>query len=199
MIRVRTYGKDGRPALDSSFSPPNPAPEDEVTDSGNETSDDGHGVCVEATALPDSFTNTHQDYNSFNSTARNSGQIKNSGGKGSGRRQSLSTESAESIPSSIQKLWVSKESVHQLTLQLESMNRDRDKIAREMAKEIKDLKDQYANICSDRDKKKLILKEKEKASEKLKKEVNHAERLNRQAQMRKSQKKKYLRRSLQSV
>ncbi|KAI6251344.1 hypothetical protein HI914_00033 [Erysiphe necator] len=196
VIRVRTYGKDGRPALDSSFSPPNPAPEDEVTDSGNETSDDGHGVCVEATALPDSFTNTHQDYNSFNSTARNSGQIKNSGGKGSGRRQSLSTESAESIPSSIQKLWVSKESVHQLTLQLESMNRDRDKIAREMAKEIKDLKDQYANICSDRDKKKLILKEKEKASEKLKKEVNHAERLNRQAQMRKSQKEKILKEKL---
>ncbi|POS88257.1 hypothetical protein EPUL_000992, partial [Erysiphe pulchra] len=196
VIRVRTYGKNGRPALHSSYSPPNSAHEEIFTSSGDETSDDGHGVCVEATTLPEGLTNTQRDFNSLASVTQNSGQRKSIGGKMIERKQSTSTESTDLVPPSMQKTWGSKESVHQLTMQLESMNRDREKIAKEMTKEIEDLKEQFADICSDRDKKRLILKEKEEASEKLKKEVNHAERLNRQAQMRKSQKEKLLKEKL---
>lgn len=196
VIRVRTYGKDGRPALDSSYSSPNSAHEDIFTSSGDETSDDRHGVSVEATTISEDLTNTHRDFNSLASAAQNSGQRKNNRGKTNKRKQSQSIESTESTPSSLQKTWGSKESVHQLTMQLESLNRDREKIAKEITKEIEDLKEQYADICNERDNKRQILKEKEEASEKLKKEVNLAERLNRQAQMKKSQKEKLLKEKL---
>ncbi|TQS36651.1 hypothetical protein Golomagni_02893 [Golovinomyces magnicellulatus] len=192
VIRLRTYGKNGRPILDNNEENSELNLQDIDSSSGDNTYHNSHGVCVEATALPDCLSNSHREITSSISGVKSSSQRRIAGGATSARKHSHSTTSAETIPPSMQEILESKETAQKLTEELDSINREREKIAAETVKEAEEFKILFAELCNDRDDKKNMLKEREEASEKLKKEVYHAERLNRQAQTRKSQKEKLL-------
>ncbi|CAD6505282.1 BgTH12-00774 [Blumeria graminis f. sp. triticale] len=192
VIRLRTYGKDGRPMLGNRRSYSNPTSENFENDIGEESSNRGQAVCLEATALPENLSATHRDTATGAVGNRNSGQRRNTGGTPNGRKYSSSTVGIEPAIPSLELVKESREPMHHLTAQLENVNQEREKIAVEMAKESEEFKNQLTELCREKDDKKQTLKEREEASEKLKKEVNYAERLNRQAQTRKSQKEKLL-------
>lgn len=196
VIRLRTCGKNGRPILDDSQDAPNIASDDTDSSTEDDKLSIGYGVSVEATALPENSSSTQRDCSMNISGVKNTGQRRNTVSTTIGRKHSPSTASAESAPGSLQTTRESKESIQQLNEQLESINQERDKMTTEMTKEVEDFNIQFAEICRIRDEKKIILKEQEEASEKLRKEVNTAERLNRQAQTRKSQKEKLLKERL---
>ncbi|RKF84085.1 putative fibronectin type iii domain-containing protein [Golovinomyces cichoracearum] len=192
VIRLQTYGKNGRPILDNNEEHSELNFQGTDSNSGDNTYHNSHGVCVEATALPECLSNSHREITTSVSGVKNSSQRRNAGGATSARKHSHSTTSAETTPSSMRAILESKETAQKLTEELDSINREREKIAAETVKEAEDFKILFAELCNDRDEKKNMLKEREEASEKLKKEVYHAERLNRHAQTRKSQKEKLL-------
>ncbi|KAI1001146.1 hypothetical protein K3495_g7051 [Podosphaera aphanis] len=190
VIRLRTYGRNGRPILDIGHGLSSILASDDSINDSDEISSQSQTVCVEPTALPEDLSVTQQEIKASATGVNGMGYRRN------GRKHSSSLASSESTNSSIQVIRERKESIHQLTEQLETINREREKMAMEMAKEAEDFKIQLADLCCERNAKKQSLKEKEEASEKLKKEVNYAEKLNRQAQTRKSQKEKLLKEKL---
>ena len=182
VIRLRTLGRDGRPlantlALSSSAEDQDSASEEE-SQGGR-----GPGVGIQATALPEaSQAMTREPSASYASQRRNTG----------GRRHSPSTASADQAAREQAISNLPEESMHQLTEKFESIRRETEEITAQSAKDNEDYQAQLDAFMRERDEKKQALKDKEEASERLKKEVNYYERLNRQAQNRKSQKEKIL-------
>jgi hypothetical protein len=83
--------------------------------------------------------------------------------------------------------------MQELTEKFEAIRRETDEIASQITKDSEEFMSQIHDLTRERDEKRQALKEKEEASEKLKKEVHYSERANRQAQNRKTQKEKALR------
>ncbi|TVY29951.1 Uncharacterized protein LHYA1_G001261 [Lachnellula hyalina] len=181
VIRLRTYGRDGRPLV-SGRVPSNFSIEDQ--DSGDELpSIRTQGAGVEMAALNEGAPALQRD-----SSYPQSGQRRNTGGRKHSPSSAAADQAASDKVSSKH-----PESIHQLTEKFEGIRGDTEEIMGQITRDAEDFKCQMDDLRKERDEKKQMLKEKEEASEKLKREVNSSERANRQAQNRKSQKEKLLR------
>jgi hypothetical protein len=150
-------------------------------DSGDEsTGGKGHVVGIETASLPEGLSALVREQSSRAGSRRNTGV----------RKHSPSTASEHPPLPTIQ---ISEASMQELTERFESIRNETEEIVAQVAKEAEEHKSQLAELLSEKDEKQILLKDKEAASEKLKKEVNTSERANRQAQNKKSQKEKTLR------
>lgn len=182
VIRLRTLGRDGRP-LSNTLAPPISNEDQDSASEDESQSGRNPGVGVQATALPEtSQPMTREPSASHASQRRNTG----------GRKHSPSTAGADQAARDHAISNLPEESMHQLTEKFESIRRETEEIVAQSTKDNEDYQTQLSSFTRERDEKKQALKDKEEASEKLKKEVNYYERLNRQAQNRKSQKEKIL-------
>jgi len=181
VIRLRTYGRDGRPQLGSGRVPSNLSVEEQ--DSNDELPTiRTHGAGIEAAALPENPPALQRE-----ATNNVPGQRRNTGG----RKHSPSNAATDRPTLSNSKY--PEESMQQLTEKFEGIRRETEEIMSQVSKDAEEFKTQMGDLTKERDEKKQVLKEKEEASEKLKREVNSSERANRQAQNRKTQKEKLLR------
>ena len=189
VIRLRTYGRDGRPILENGRVPSNLSIEEQQNGALADSSDEspavrGQGAGIEAAALPEGSQVMAREHSSGHP-----GQRRNTGG----RRHSPSTAAADqAILANI----ISQqpgESMQQLTDKFEAIRRETEDLMGLVSRDTEEFKSQMSQLTKERDEKIQVLKEKEAASEKLKKEVHNSERVNRQAQNRKTQKEKILR------
>jgi hypothetical protein len=186
VIRVRTYGRDGRPILENGRTPtnfsveePSHTPEDSSDDAPSRT----HTAGIEPATLPDTSQVSKRD-----SLGHSQGQRRNT----IGRKHSPSNAATEHTFDP-RKLNEPEESMQQLTEKFEAIRRDTEEVVAQMSKDAEDFRIQIEELTKDKDEKRQALKEKEDASEKLRKDINIAERDNRAAQTRKRDREKYLR------
>lgn len=188
VIRLRTYGRDGRPELGNGRVPSNLPIEELQNGTFVDSSDESagirsHGAGIEAAAGPDGIQSALRDPTiSHISVRRNTG----------GRKHSPSTASEHPMPGPPSRV-DTDESMQHLTERFEAIRGETDEVIAQVARDAEEFKLQMIELVRERDEKRQALKEKEEASEKLKKEVHYSERSNRQAQNRKSQKEKTLR------
>ncbi|RDL32999.1 Uncharacterized protein BP5553_08438 [Venustampulla echinocandica] len=188
VIRLRTYGRDGRPQTDSGRIPSNLAIGDQQSTTLVESSDESpavraHAAGIEAAAVAESSQPAARETSSTHSSQR-----RNTGG----RKHSPSNPAVDHVALANVSKNRADESMQQLTEKFEAIRRETEDVMSQVAKDTEEFKVQILDLARDRDEKRQALKEKEEASEKLKKEVNYSERANRQAQNRKSQKDKVL-------
>lgn len=186
VIRLRTYGRDGRPQLANNRMSSSHSADDQ---NGSDSNDDAlrmrsSSVGLEAAPAPDGGQTMHREQSNGSHPAprRNTG----------GRKHSPSNAADHAPPINIMADY-SDESMQQLTERFEAIRRELEDLTGQISKDAEEFKSQMLDLMKERDEKRLALKEKEEASEKLKKEVHNSERANRQAQNRKSQKEKILR------
>ena len=189
VIRLKTYGRDGRPQLPNGRVPSNFSLENQQNGALADSSDESpsvksHGVGIEAAALPEGINTMARE-----SGSGVSGQRRNTGG----RRHSPSNAAADQAAQARSQSKEPEESMQELTEKFEAIRRETEEIASQIVKDSEEFKSQIHDLTRERDEKRQTLKEKEEASEKLKKEVHYSERANRQAQNRKTQKEKVLR------
>lgn len=187
MIRLRTYGRNGRPQLANSRMPSNQPLED--TQNGSDSGDDAlavrrASVGLEAAPTPDGTQAVTREQSGGSHPV----QRRNTGG-----RKHSPSNAADQIPLANTVLNHSEESMQQLTERFEAIRREIEELTGQTSKDAEEFKSQMIDLLKERDEKRQALKEKEEASEKLKKEVHNSERANRQAQNRKTQKEKILR------
>ncbi|KAH8813242.1 hypothetical protein F5884DRAFT_751531 [Xylogone sp. PMI_703] len=191
VIRLRTYGRDGRPQLGAGRMPSNMSNDGQQNAGAADDSDESHSsrahcaAGVEAAALPEGIPASFRE-----STGSHQGQRRNTGG----RRHSPSNAAAEQAAlANMIANNLPEESMQQLTERFEAIRRETEEIMAQISRDSEEFKAQILDLLKERDEKKQVLKEKEEASEKLKKEVHYSERANRQAQNRKTQQEKTLR------
>ena len=188
VIRLRTYGRDGRPELGNGRIPANLSAEELQNGTTVDSSDESAGVRsqragIEAAAAPEGTqAMIREQGTSHLGSRRNTG----------GRRHSPSTASEHPMPASAART-ETDESMQQLTERFEAIRAETEEVIAQVSKDAEEFKQQMTELMRERDEKRQALKEKEEASEKLRKEVHYSERSNRQAQNRKSQKEKNLR------
>jgi hypothetical protein len=187
VIRLRTYGRDGRPQLASSRTASNLSVED--LQNGSESGDDSlvgrsHVVGLESASPPDGAQTMVREQSSSSHPV----QRRNTGGRKHSPSNAADQATLANIPSNN-----SEESMQQLTERFEAIRREIEELTGQISKDTEEFKSQMLDLMKERDEKRQALKEKEEASEKLKREVHNSERANRQAQNRKTQKEKVLR------
>lgn len=188
VIRLRTYGRDGRPQLPNGRVPSNLSIEEQqngaLADSSDESSAPRNQAAgVEAAAVPGDLPVMIRESSSGTTGRRNTG----------GRKHSPSSAAADQAALARRVSKEPEESMQQLTEKFEAIRKELDELVGQVSKDTEEFKSQMLDLMKERDEKKQTLKEKEEASEKLKKEVHYSERANRQAQNRKTQKEKALR------
>jgi hypothetical protein len=189
VIRLRTLGPDQRPMIGDSKTPPDTSSEEQQD---GENGDERLTVRLNAATEP-----AHSPESSLSMTREPSsgqqGQRRNTGNAGNtaGRRHSPSTAAADQAALANILSNHSDESMHELTEKFEGTRKETEEVLSQISKDYDEFKMEMNDLTKDRDEKKHILKEKEEASEKLKK-MHYSERLNRQAQNKKSQKEKAL-------
>ncbi|RDW87619.1 hypothetical protein BP5796_03313 [Coleophoma crateriformis] len=188
VIRLRTYGRDGRPQLENGRVPSNLTLEDQQTANVADSSDESpavraHGAGIEAAAVPEGPQHMTREP-STQSQRRNT----------VGRRHSPSTAATDQAAvAKILKSGLPEETMQQLTERFESIRRETEEVLAQITRDAEEYKIQIHDLNKEKDERKLQLKEKEAASISLKTEAIHTERQNRQAQNRKTQKEKTLR------
>lgn len=190
VIRLRTYGRDGRPQLNHGRVPSNFAPDDQMVSSLADSSDESpavrsHGVAIESAPV----------HEGAQTMARES-----STGQTSNRRNTVSRKHSPSIIAADQAASARKAaanepeaSMQQLAERFETIRKETEEIVGQVTKDAEDFKSQLSDLMKEKEEKRQALKEKEEASEKLSRESNYANSANRQAQNRKAQKEKTLR------
>ncbi|KAN0093671.1 hypothetical protein V8E51_016855 [Hyaloscypha variabilis] len=183
VLRLRTYGRDGRPILTNGRVPSNLLLEDHKTDNDDNVAASAV-VGIEAVPLAEgSQAMVREPSASHTSQRRNTG----------GRKHSPSIAAADQPPLPTADSNQSGETMHELTEKFETIRVETEDI---MAQQLKD-KDEFdvhmKDLSKERDEKKHLLREKERASERLKREVHQSEQTSRQAQARRAQKEKVLR------
>lgn len=188
VIRLRTYGRDGRPQLENGRVPSNLTLEDQQNATAADSSDDSpavraHSAAIEAAPVPEGPQHMTREP-STQSLRRNT----------IGRRHSPSTAAADQAAvARIVKSGLPEETMQQLTERFETIRRETEEVLAQITRDADEYKTQLQELNKEKDERKLQLKEKEAASISLKTEAIHIERQNRQAQNRKTQKEKALR------
>ncbi|KAH6664065.1 hypothetical protein B0J14DRAFT_494153 [Halenospora varia] len=186
VIRLQTYGRDGRPQVNGGRVPSNLSLEEQhnAADSTDEVpSVRALAAGIEAAPIPEgSQSMSREPSNSISSPRRNTGGRKHSPSNAAIDQKAFANSSKHP-----------EESMQQLTEKFEAIRRETEEVMAQVSRDSEDYKSQILAYYKERDEKRQMLKEKDEASERLKKEVNTAERANRQAQNRKSQKEKILR------
>ncbi|KAL2063266.1 hypothetical protein VTL71DRAFT_5071 [Oculimacula yallundae] len=192
VIRLATLCKDGRPQQGHSGPSSDKDDDEEDSDSNDDTqSGRGHGVEIQAATIPEpaQVPLVREHSGGFSGGGSQAGQRRNTGG----RKHSPSTTAADQAALERAIANLPEDSMHQLTEKFEHSRKETDLTAVTIAKDLEDFKIQYLELSKERDAQKQTLKDKEEQSEKVKKDANTAERLNRLAQNKKSQREKVLR------
>jgi hypothetical protein len=181
VIRLRTFGNDGRPRLGTSRLPANFAAEDQPG-SGQGDQGDENGMPRSPLAAVDA---TNVDSATASSPA---GPRRNT----VTRRHSPSTASQD--PPSIREeaSGQPEQTLAELTERFESIRRETEETVALTAKEEMDNKRQLDELEAEKQEKKKEQKKKEEQTEKLKREVHSTDRAMRNAQQRRAQKEKQL-------
>ncbi|KAG9245489.1 hypothetical protein BJ878DRAFT_419084 [Calycina marina] len=189
VLRLRTYGRDGRPRLANGRIPSNLSIEDQQNGALADSSDESTAVGtqpagLEPATVPEGISSASRDV-----VSAHAGQRRNTGG----RKHSPSSAAADqaALAALIEK--EPEETMEKLTERFESIRKETEELNEQGSKDMEESKRQLNELMTEKEEKKLSLKEREEASEKLKKEVNYQERANRQAQNRKSQAEKSFR------
>ncbi|KAI8629659.1 hypothetical protein F5Y19DRAFT_73141 [Xylariaceae sp. FL1651] len=188
VIRLRTFGRDGRPQLGDGRLPSNFVPEEQQVVAPNDQIDEdgvarGPAAGVETASIPDGPTLSPRDANP-NTTV--------------GRRNTLTRKhspSTTSIEQSVKDAMSdhSGQSLQELGEKFENIRREIDEIQSQIAKDEKEHKDLMDELTEEKKMKKRVQKDKDDTTEKLKREMGMTERAMRSAQQRKTQKEKLLR------
>ncbi|KAI6715658.1 hypothetical protein JHW43_001860 [Diplocarpon mali] len=187
VLRIATLCKDGQPHWGDTRPPLEQDPDDQDSDCSDDAYPGrGHGVEIQAATLPEPAPIPLARESSGASLV---GQRRNTGG----RKHSPSAAAADQVAREAAIANQPQETMHMLTEVFETARRDTDRIVADTAIELDDFKRQQRILERERDEKRQALKDREETSEKLKKEVTLAERANRAAQNKKTQKEKVLR------
>ncbi|KAI0599881.1 hypothetical protein F4775DRAFT_548666 [Biscogniauxia sp. FL1348] len=187
VIRLRTFGRDGRPQLGDGRLPSNFVPDTQQLAMPNDHADeDGASrnlaAGVETASIPDSSTTTRET-NSNTSLGRRNTLT---------RKHSPSTTSIEqSVRDALSN--PSEQSLHELGKKFEDIRKEIDEIQAQIARDEKEHKELMEELTEEKKLKRRVQKEKDDTTEKLKREMGSTERAMRSAQQRKTQKEKLLR------
>lgn len=182
VIRLRTLGRDGLPRHGTARN---------EADVLNEDHNDGSGESLPTVrahgALPD---NANPPTATVQVVVRESGAAHHSQRRNTvGRKHSPSTATAtaESWSASIaQSLDDSHETIQELQRKQDAVQKEVEDVIAQGLRESEEIRNQILVLSEDKDKKTEIVKEKEEASEALRKEVKNLEAKNRQSQSRKT-------------
>ncbi|KAI0467170.1 hypothetical protein F4859DRAFT_278709 [Xylaria cf. heliscus] len=188
VIRLRTYGRDGRPQLGDGRLPSNfVLDEQQATASVDQPDEDGTSrgpaAGVETASIPDSSIAPSRDAN-MNPTLGRRNTLT--------RKHSPSTASMEPPPKDVIDDH-SAQSLQELGEKFESIRKEIEEVQLQIAKDEKEHKETMEEQAEEKKLKRRVLKEKDDTTEKLKREMNSTERAMRSAQQRKTQKEKLLR------
>ncbi|KAI3324816.1 hypothetical protein HD806DRAFT_493709 [Xylariaceae sp. AK1471] len=187
VIRLRTFGRDGRPQLGDGRIPSNFVPDEQQVTTPNDIDEDGvsrgPAAGVETASIPDGSTLSPRDAN-LNTTV--------------GRRNTLTRKHSPSTTSMEQSVKDaicdhSEQSLQELGEKFESIRKEIEEIQAQIAKDEKEHKELIDELAEEKKVKRRIQKEKDDTTEKLKREMGSTERAMRSAQQRKTQKEKLLR------
>ncbi|CAJ2500676.1 Uu.00g035290.m01.CDS01 [Anthostomella pinea] len=188
VIRLRTFGRDGRPQLGDGRLPSNFVLEEQkLVMPSDHTDEDGvtrsPAAGVEAASIPDTSSLSPRD-------AMTSTPI--------GRRNTLTRKhspSSTSIEQSVKDALSnrSEHSLQELGERFESIRKDIDETQSQIARDEREHKEMMDELTEEKKTKRRVQKEKDDTTEKLKKEMGLTERAMRSVQQRKTQKEKMLR------
>ncbi|KAI0473618.1 hypothetical protein GGR56DRAFT_648289 [Xylariaceae sp. FL0804] len=188
VIRLRTFGRDGRPQLGDERVPSNFVPEDQqLAMPAEQTDEDGVPLSpaagVEAAPIPDtSNVPSRETPNSSAIPRRNTLTRKHS-------------PSATSIEQSLKDALThgAEQSLQELGEKFNAIRKETEEIQAQIAKDEKEHKEIMDKLTEEKKTKLAICKEKEDTTEKLRRETGSTERAMRSVQQRKTQKEKLLR------
>ncbi|KAI1338351.1 hypothetical protein F5Y15DRAFT_386900 [Xylariaceae sp. FL0016] len=186
VIRLRTFGRDGRPQLGDGRLPSNFIPEEQqLALPSEQTDEDGiirsPAAGVETASIPDISTASARDPNPSTPLRRNTVT----------RKHSPSTASIEqSVKDALSSH--SEQSLQELGEKFESIRREIEETQAQIAKDEKEHKEMMDELQDEKKTKRRIQKEKDDTTEKLKREMNSTERAMRSVQQRKTQREKSL-------
>ncbi|KAK0630093.1 hypothetical protein B0T17DRAFT_506589 [Bombardia bombarda] len=196
VIRLRTFGRDGRPQLGNARLPSNFLVEDPPYGLGQaEYADDGTGApsrnpvpgLESTTAAPEGVASPGRDGSSAAAGAPGGGPRRNT----VTRRHSPSTTSIDQTTRDEISAY-SKKTLPELTERFESIRKETEEIASLIAKEDLDSRHLLEELDAEKREKKKEQKKKEEQTEKLRRDVNSTDRSMRNAIQRKGQKEKTL-------
>ncbi|KAI0383999.1 hypothetical protein F5Y04DRAFT_233915 [Hypomontagnella monticulosa] len=189
VIRLRTYGRDGRPQLGDGRLPSNFVPEEQQLAMPSDHADED-GVTkspaagVETVSIPDGSVASVREASSSNLSGPRRNTLT--------RKHSPSTTSMDqSVKDALGK--DSEESLQELGERFESIRKEIDETQAQIAKDEKEHKELMDELAEEKKTKRRIQKEKDDTTEKLKREMGSTDRAMRSAQQRKAQKEKLLR------
>ncbi|KAJ4295929.1 hypothetical protein N0V88_004631 [Collariella sp. IMI 366227] len=187
VIRLRTFGRDGRPQLGNSRLPANFTPEDLRGSAPSEMGDESGGgrspfPALEVPTVPEAAPSPSRD-----SLAPTTGPRRNT----VTRRHSPSTTSLDQ--SIREEVAVDhKQTLPELTEKFESIRKETEDVVALIAKEEADNRSSLEELEAEKRGKRKEQKKKEEQTEKLKRDVNSTDRSMRNAMQRKAQKEKLL-------
>lgn len=189
VIRLRTFGRDGRPQLGNARLPSNFLPDEQSSSAqGDHVDENGvpksPGLALESAPPPDAAPTLGRE----GSSTASSGPRRNT----VTRRHSPSTTSMDAPPIRSEPASESGQSLPELTERFESIRKETEELTALIAKEESDNKRHLDELEAEKQEKKKEQKKKEEQTEKLKREVNATDRLMRNAMQRKTQKEKLL-------
>lgn len=189
VIRLRTFGQDGRPQLGNARLPSNFTADELHGSRPPEANDDSGG----RTAFPALETAANSEV--VPSPSRDQGTNSASGPRRNTvtRRHSPSTTSIDQAPIRDAINENSKKTLPELTERFETIRKETEEVASLIAKEDADSKALLAQLEIEKQEKKKEQKKKEEQTERLKRDVNSSDRSMRNALQRKAQKEKALR------
>ena len=188
VIRLRTFGRDGRPELGNSRLPSNFVPEEPRRSTLNETGDDSGGArspfpLLEIPTIPETSASPARD---GNSTAGGGPRRNTVTRRHSPSTASLDQPIREVIPVDC------KQTLPELTEKFEAIRSETEEILGVIAKEEGDNRLLMEELEAEKQEKRKEQKKKEEQTEKLKRDVHVTDRAMRSVMQRKAQKEKSL-------
>ncbi|KAI1079064.1 hypothetical protein F5B20DRAFT_191576 [Whalleya microplaca] len=189
VIRLRTFGRDGRPQLGDGRLPSNFVPEEQqLAMPYDPTDEDGAArspaAGVETASVPDTPSVIMREASSSSLAGPRRNTLT--------RKHSPSTTSMDqSVKDALSKN--SEDSLQELGEKFESIRKEIDETQSQIARDEKEHKELMDELSGEKKTKRRIQKEKDDTTEKLKREMGSTERAMRSAQQRKTQKEKLLR------
>ncbi|KAI1496817.1 hypothetical protein F5X99DRAFT_50783 [Biscogniauxia marginata] len=190
VIRLRTFGRDGRPQLGDGRLPSNFVPEAQQLAMPNDQADEdgvsrSSAAGVETALIPDASATARESNSNVSLGRRNTLT----------RKHSPSTTSIEqSVRDALSR--PSEQSLHELGKKFEEIRKEIDETQSQIAKDEREHKEMMDELAEEKKLKRRVQKEKDDTTEKLKREMGSTERAMRSAQQRKTQKEKLLRERL---
>ncbi|KAK3394345.1 hypothetical protein B0H63DRAFT_407572 [Podospora didyma] len=188
VIRLRTFGRDGRPQLGNSRLPSNFSPDDPLGTAQGEPVDENGMLrsslpALENPTAPETVASPGRDGNSAAGPRRNTVT----------RRHSPSTTSIDQSAQTRDEMNAnSKKTLPELTERFECIRKETEDVVSQIAKEEADNRRLLEELEAEKREKKKEQKKKEEQTEKLKRDVNSTDRTMRNALQRKTQKEKAL-------